>query len=42
MVSYGPVEIGGKMYVVPLRSVSITRSPSISPNAEKAVEALVI
>jgi hypothetical protein len=26
MVSYGPMEIGGKMYVVPLRSVAITRS----------------
>ena len=28
MVSYGPMEIGGKMYVVPLRSVSITRGRS--------------
>jgi hypothetical protein len=30
MVSYGPTEIGGKMYVVPLRSVSITRSRSVA------------
>jgi hypothetical protein len=29
MVSYGPMEIGGKMYVVPLRSVNITRSRSV-------------
>ncbi len=28
MVSYGPMEIGGKMYVVPLRSVTIWRSRS--------------
>jgi hypothetical protein len=28
MVSYGPMEIGGKMYVVPLRSVAIWRSRS--------------
>jgi VWFA-related protein len=30
MVSYGPVEIGGKMYVVPLRSVNIWRSRSVA------------
>jgi hypothetical protein len=30
MVSYGPMEIDGKMYVVPLRSVAITRSRSIA------------
>jgi VWFA-related protein len=30
MVSYGPMEIGGKMYVVPLRSVAMTRSRSIA------------
>jgi VWFA-related protein len=30
MVSYGPVEIGGKTYVVPLRSVSIWRSRSVA------------
>jgi hypothetical protein len=29
MVSYGPVEIGGEKYVVPLRSVSIARSRSV-------------
>jgi VWFA-related protein len=29
MVSYGPMEIGGKMYIVPLRSVNITRSRSV-------------
>jgi hypothetical protein len=28
MVSYGPVEVGGKMYIVPLRSVSIWRGRS--------------
>jgi VWFA-related protein len=30
MVSYDPVEIGGKTYVVPLRSVNISRSRSIA------------
>ena len=30
MVSYGPKEIGGKIYIVPLRSVSIWRSRSVA------------
>ena len=30
MVSYGPMEIGGKTYVVPLRSVNISRSRSVA------------
>jgi hypothetical protein len=30
MVSYGPVEIGGKTYIVPLRSVNILRSRSVA------------
>jgi VWFA-related protein len=30
MVSYGPVEIGGKTYIVPLRSVNIWRGRSVS------------
>ena len=30
MVSYDPVEIGGKTYVVPLRSVNIWRSRSVT------------
>jgi hypothetical protein len=30
MVSYGPVEIGGKTYVVPLRSVNVWRSRSVA------------
>lgn len=30
MVGYGPMEIGGKMYVVPLRSVNIWRSRSVT------------
>jgi hypothetical protein len=30
MVSYGPMEIGGEMYVVPLRSVTIWRSRSVA------------
>jgi len=29
MIEYGPVEIGGKTYVCPLRSVSIMRSRAI-------------
>jgi hypothetical protein len=29
MVSYGPVEIGGEKYIVPLRSVNIARSRSV-------------
>ena len=29
MIEYGPVEIGGKTYVCPLRSVSIMRSRSV-------------
>jgi hypothetical protein len=29
MVSYGPVEIGGGKYIVPLRSVNIARSRSV-------------
>lgn len=28
MVEYGPVQIGGKNYICPLRSVSISRGPS--------------
>jgi hypothetical protein len=28
MVSYGPVQIGGKTYIVPLRSVNIWRGRS--------------
>jgi hypothetical protein len=30
MVSYGPVEIGGKTYIVPLRSVSIWRGRTVA------------
>ena len=30
MVSYGPMQIGGKMYVVPLRSVTIWRGRSVA------------
>ena len=30
MVSYGPMEIGGKKYVVPLRSVIITKTRSVA------------
>ena len=30
MVSYGPVEIGGKVYIVPLRSVSIWRGRTVA------------
>jgi VWFA-related protein len=30
MVSYGPVEIGGKTYIVPLRSVNIWRGRSVA------------
>ena len=30
MVRYGPMEIGGKTYVVPLRSVNISRSRSVA------------
>ena len=29
MVSYGPMEIGGNTYIVPLRSVNIWRSRSV-------------
>ena len=29
MVSYGPIEIGGEKYIVPLRSVNIARSRSV-------------
>jgi VWFA-related protein len=34
MVSYGPVEIGGKTYICPLRSVSLMRSRSVNELAE--------
>lgn len=34
MVSYGPVEIGGKVYVVPLRSVNIWRARSVTTLAQ--------
>ena len=30
MITYGPVEIGGKTYICPLRSVSIMRSRSVT------------
>jgi hypothetical protein len=30
MVSYGPIEIGGKTYIVPLRSVNIWRGRSVA------------
>jgi hypothetical protein len=29
MIEYGPVEIGGKTYICPVRSVSITRARSV-------------
>ena len=30
MIDYGPVEIGGKVYTCPLRSVSISRVRSVN------------
>jgi hypothetical protein len=34
MIEYGPVEIGGKTYDCPLRSVTIMRSPSVAVLSE--------
>jgi hypothetical protein len=34
MIEYGPVEIGGKTYVCPVRSVSISRGRSVIPLTE--------
>jgi hypothetical protein len=34
MIEYGPVEIGGKTYICPLRSVSISRGRSVMPLTE--------
>jgi hypothetical protein len=34
MIEYGPVEIGGKTYICPVRSVSISRGRSVTPLAE--------
>ncbi len=34
MIEYGPVEIGGKSYICPLRSVSISRGRSVAVLAE--------
>jgi VWFA-related protein len=33
LVEYGPVEIGGKTYICPLKSVSISDAPALDPNA---------
>jgi VWFA-related protein len=33
VVEYGPVEIGGKTYICPIKSVSITVSPALPPDA---------
>ena len=34
MVEYGPVEIGGKTYICPVRSVSISRDRTVIPSTE--------
>ena len=34
MIEYGPVEIGGKTYICPVRSVSISRGRSVKPLTE--------
>jgi len=34
MIEYGPVEIGGKTYICPVRSVSISRGRSVTPLTE--------
>ena len=34
MIEYGPVEIGGKTYICPVRSVSISRGRSVMPLTE--------
>jgi VWFA-related protein len=34
MVEYGPVEIGGKTYICPVRSVSISRDRTVVPSTE--------
>ena len=33
MVEYGPVEIGGKTYICPVKSVSVTLAPALPANA---------
>jgi VWFA-related protein len=33
LVEYGPVEIGGKTYICPVKSVSISDAPALGPNA---------
>jgi VWFA-related protein len=34
MVEYGPVEIGGKTYICPVRSVSVSRQRTVIPSTE--------
>jgi len=34
MIEYGPVEIGAKTYICPVRSVSISRGRSVTPLTE--------
>jgi VWFA-related protein len=34
MVEYGPVEIGGKTYICPVRSVSVSRERTVVPSTE--------
>jgi hypothetical protein len=34
MIEYGPAEIGGKTYICPVRSVSISRGKSVIPLTE--------
>jgi hypothetical protein len=35
MVEYGPVEIGGKTYICPVRSISIMRERSVRPSQDR-------
>jgi VWFA-related protein len=35
VVEYGPVEIGGKTYICPIKSVSITVSPALASDADE-------
>ncbi len=40
LVEYGPVEIGGKTYICPVRSVSILRAPATPSNPENLLTLL--
>lgn len=41
LVEYGPVEIGGKTYICPVKSISVTRAPPAAPTMQRYRDSLL-